>query len=267
VFCGYRRHRFHLLVERARRLLPPAARLGAVATLARLYPKLDRAPRLLRAKATLTELSLESGLGYFRTLARIQDERRCGLYAPGVAGALAGRTPGARIAALMAESGSDEPLAQAQYVDLATWLPGMMLTKVDRTSMAHGLEVRCPLLDHRLVDWGFSLPPGLKLRGGTGKLVLRRALQDWLPGEVLARPKQGFATSLAGTLRAGMPAVRARLLGPGLLDAGLFAGAAVERLLAEHASGRFDHAQPLWSLLVLEGFLANPARALPQAAA
>jgi asparagine synthase (glutamine-hydrolysing) len=263
VFAGYRRYRFHLLVERARRLLPPAARRGAVATLARLYPKLDRAPRLLRAKHTLTELSLESGLGYFRTMARIQDERRRDLYAPLQAAALGGHDPGARISALMAESGQDEPLAQAQYVDLQTWLPGMMLTKVDRTSMAEGLEVRCPFLDHRLVSWGLGLPPSLKLGGGGGKRVLKRALEAWVPRAVLYRPKQGFATSLAGPLRAAMPRLHQLLLGPGLLDAGLFNRDAVARLLAEHASGQCDHAQPLWSLLVLEGFLTGARPSLP----
>jgi len=263
VFAGYRRHRFHLLVERARRLLPPAARRGAVATLARLYPKLDRAPRLLRAKHTLTELSLDSGLGYFRTMARMQDERRRGLYAPLQAAAVAGHDPGARVAALMAESGSDEPLAQAQYVDLQSWLPGMMLTKVDRASMANGLEVRSPLLDHRLVAWGLALPAGLKLRGASGKLVLKKALEAWVPPEVLYRPKQGFATGLAGPLRAGMPRLRERLLGPALLDSGLFAADAIARLLGEHESGRFDHAQPIWSLLVLEGFFNSEMRAMP----
>jgi asparagine synthase (glutamine-hydrolysing) len=234
-----------------------------VATLARLYPKLDQAPQLLRAKHTLTELSLDSGLGYFRTMARTQDEQRRALYTPRQASIVAGHNPGARIAGLMEESGCEDPLAQAQYVDLHTWLPGMMLTKVDRASMANGLEVRCPLLDHRLVSWGLSLPPRLKVRGKSGKVVLKRAMEAWLPREVLYRPKQGFATSLAGPLRARMPLLGDRLLGPSLLDSGLFSRDAVSRLLREHESGRFNHAQPLWSLLVLEGFFASEIQGVP----
>jgi asparagine synthase (glutamine-hydrolysing) len=200
-------------------------------------------------------------------MARVQDEQRRALLAPQVASALGDHDPAARVAALMAESGSDDALAQAQYVDLATWLPGMMLTKVDRTSMASGLEVRAPLLDHRLVDWGLSLPAALKLRGGEGKLVLKRALEPWLPRAVLHRPKQGFAMPLGDVLRHGIARVRGRLLGSVMLDTGLFQGRAIARLLDEHEAGRGDHAQVLWSLLVFEGFLASEMAGLRHEAA
>jgi asparagine synthase (glutamine-hydrolysing) len=268
VFAGYRRHRWHMLVDAARRVLPAGVRRGFVASLAQVYPKLDRAPRFLRAKHTLTELSLDSALGYWRTMARVQDVQRRALLSPGVAGIVDGYDPAARVGALMEESGSEDALAQAQYVDLATWLPGMMLTKVDRTSMASGLEVRAPLLDHGIVDWGLSLPAALKMRGGQGKLVLKRALEPWLPRGVLYRPKQGFATPLGGMLRAAIGGVRARLLGPIMLDSGLFQARAIARLLDEHESGRFDHAQGLWSLLVFQGFLASEMAAIrPEEAA
>ena len=257
VFAGYRRHRWHSLVSAARRLLPDTARRGFVASLARAYPKLDRAPRFLRAKHTLTELSLDAAASYYRTMVRVQDERRLALLSPGLRSAVDGHDPAATVAAVMADSGSDDPLAQAQYVDLGTWLPGMMLTKVDRTSMASSLEVRSPLLDYRLVEWGLSLPAGHKLRGGEGKLVLKRALEPWLPREVLYRPKQGFATPLGAILRQGIDQVRARLLSPAMLDSGLFHAPAITRLLDEHASRQFDHAQTLWSLLTFEGFLVS----------
>jgi asparagine synthase (glutamine-hydrolysing) len=257
VFAGYRRHRWHSLVSAARRLLPDTARQGFVAHLARAYPKLDRAPRFLRAKHTLTELSLDAAASYYRTLVRVQDERRLALLSPALRNELDGHDPAASVAAVMADSGSDDPLAQAQYVDLATWLPGMMLAKVDRTSMASSLEVRSPLLDHRLVEWGLSLPAGHKLRGGKGKVVLKRALEPWLPREVLYRPKQGFATPLGAVLRNGVDQVRARLLSPTMLDSGLFHAPAITRLLEEHASRQFDHAQTLWSLLTFEGFLVS----------
>jgi len=257
VFAGYRRHRWHSLVAGARRLLPEAARKTLIASLARAYPKLDRAPRFLRAKHTLTELSLDAAASYYRTMARMQDEQRRLLLSPRLRAGLDGHDPAALVAAAMADSGSDDPLAQAQYADLATWLPGMMLTKVDRTSMAASLEVRSPLLDHRLVEWGLSLPAGLKLRGGEGKAVLKRALEPWLPRAVLYRPKQGFATPLGEVLRAGIGQVRARLLGPTMLDSGLFHPPAIARLLDEHAARHFDHAQALWSLLTFEGFLTS----------
>ena len=257
VFAGYRRYRWHRLVEAARAVLPAPARRRVIGGLARLYPKLDRAPRWLRAKYTLTELSLDSAVGYYRTVARVHDDRRLALFSPALRARLDGHDPAARVAALMRESGSDEPLRQAQYVDMQTWLPGMMLVKVDRASMANSLEVRSPFLDHELVAWGLSLPAALKLGGGEGKRVLKRALEPYLPREVLYRPKQGFAASLAGVFRRGAERVRPRLLGATMADSGLFDLAAISRLLDEHESGRLDHSAALWLLLVFEGFLAG----------
>ena len=259
VFGGYRRYRWHVLVEGARTLLPAGMRRHAIGTLARLYPKLDRAPRWLRAKHTLTELSLESALGYARTVTKVQRERRRALFSPALAAALDGHDPTARMPALMQQAGTRDALAQAQYVDLHTWLPGDILTKVDRASMANSLEVRSPFLDHDFYAFGLSLPPSLKLAGGTGKHVLKRALSSLLPRELLYRPKQGFATSPAATFRAQAERLRSRLLGEAMAGSGLFALPALARLIDEHAAGAFDHGAALWLLLVFEGFLAAEA--------
>ncbi len=256
VFAGYRRHRWHMLVEAGRRHLPPRLR-GPVSALARLYPKLDRAPRFLRAKHTLTELGLTSALGYYRTMARTSDERRRGLLHPAMTSSLHGYDPSDRFVRLMDAADGGDALAQAQQVDIETWLPGQMLTKVDRTSMASGLEVRSPLLDPRLVAFGLGLPASLKVKGGRGKAVLREAVAPWLPADILARPKQGFAMPLGGTLRRDMARVRTALCAPSLMDQRLLRPEAVGRLLDEHESGRFDHAQPIWLLLVLAGFVAS----------
>ena len=168
-----------------------------------------------------------------------------------------GPESGARIAALMEESGSEDPLMQAQYTDLQTWLVGGILTKVDRASMANSLEVRAPILDYRFVEWGLSLPSNLKLRGGEGKYIFKKALEPLLPRQVLYRPKQGFSTSLAAPFRAGIDRLRERLLGPAMLDSGLFERPAIARLLDEHETANFDHSMALWQLLVFEGFLMH----------
>jgi asparagine synthase (glutamine-hydrolysing) len=264
VFAGYRRYRWHLLIEAVRRWLPAPVRGRAIGTLARAWPKLDRAPRWLRAKYTLSELSLDSTLGYLRTMTQVHAAERRGLLAPGLRAELDGYDPTARVVELMEQCGSEDALLAAQSIDLATWLAGRMLVKVDRASMAHGLEVRTPLLEPGLVEWGLALPQRLKLRRGVGKYVLRRALAGDLPHQVLDRPKQGFAASLAGLFRREAGRVRARLLGETLLDCGLFARHSIEGLLREHESGARDHSQALWLLLVFEGFLAagaaGPAR-------
>ena len=196
-------------------------------------------------------------------MTRVHDAQRRALYSPALAARLAGYDSGARIAALMEESGTDDPLLQAQYTDLQTWLVGGILTKVDRASMANSLEVRAPILDYRFVEWGLSLPSNIKLRGGEGKYIFKKALEPLLPRQVLYRPKQGFSTSLAAPFRAGIGRLRDRLLGPAMLDSGLFQQPAIARLLDEHESAAFDHSMVLWQLLVFEGFLAHE---LPAAA-
>jgi asparagine synthase (glutamine-hydrolysing) len=261
VFAGYRRYQWHLIVEAMRRFLPASIRRHAVGNLARFYPKLDRAPRWLRAKYTLTELSLDSALGYYRTVARVEDEERRRLMSPGFLRSIEGYRSSSRIKRLMDESGSDEPLAQAQYADMKTWLSGDILTKLDRTSMANSLEVRAPLLDHTLVSWAMDLPRSLLLRGGERKYVLRRAARQLLPQQILDHPKQGFAGSLRSQFRgAGAARVRKRLLGETMMDCGYFEAAGLSRCIDEHDRGTFDHSEALWSLLVFEGFLGSSSR-------
>ena len=149
-----------------------------------------------------------------------------------------------------------DPLLQAQLTDLATWLPGDILTKVDRASMASSLEVRAPFLDHEFLSWGLRLPAGLKIGAGGGKHILKQALEPLLPHDILYRPKQGFTSDLAPLFRAQMARVRGLVLGPVMLESGLFDGAAISRLLDAHESGTRDHAQIIWLLLAFEGFLA-----------
>ncbi len=258
VFAGYRRYRWHRLTEAVRAYIPAPLRRSFLGPLARAYPKLDWAPRWLRAKYTLTELSLDLAAGYLRTVTRVHDAQRRALFSPLLAARLDGHDPGARIPALMDEAGTDDPLLQAQYADIHTWLVGDILTKVDRASMANSLEVRAPILDYRFVEWGLGLPSRLKLRGGEGKYIFKRALRPLLPDKLLYRPKQGFATSLAAPFRAGIGGAQ-RLLGAPMLDSGLFERPALARLLDEHEAAAFDHSTVLWQLLVFEGFLAHEA--------
>jgi asparagine synthase (glutamine-hydrolysing) len=258
LFAGYRRYQWHVLTESVRRVLPGSVRRQAIGTLAKVYPKLDRAPRWLRAKTTLTEISLDSALGYYRTMAKVADEQRRQLLSSDLRYKLDGYDPAGRIGQLISDSGSDEPLCQAQYVDLKTWLIGDILTKVDRASMANSLEVRVPLLDHEFVSWAMSLPRSFLLRNGQRKYLLRRAAARLLPGHVIDRPKQGFAQPLKEQFR-GTGAVRLRrhLLGDAMADSNYFDLATISRWIDEHDRGAFDRSAGLWSLLVFEGFLSK----------
>ena len=270
---GYRRYQFHVLADAVRSYIPGPLRRGVIGQLARVYPKLDRAPRWLRAKHTLTEISLDSALGYFRTVCKVHSERRRALFSARLEADLDGYDSSALVTSVMDGVDDADPLRQAQIVDLNTYLPGDILTKVDRTSMAASLEVRAPFLDHDFVDWGLGLPAGLKRRGGQGKYILKKAMEPFLPSEILYRTKQGFDTPLAEQFRLGADRLRARLLGDAMLGSGLFQAEALAQMIDEHAAQRLDHSGVLWLLLVFEGFLhehqqaRRPALGLARSAA
>lgn len=257
-FAGYRRYLWHTNEAAVRRLLPQALRGPVFGTLARYYPRLNRAPRWLRARSTFFELSLDAADAYINNIATIPDPIRLGLYSNKFRSELQGYHPRTIFQDLMRRAPADEPLIQAQYADLKTWLPGRMLVKVDRASMAHGLEVRNPLLDYNLVQWGLSLPDELKCHGGNYKIVLKKALEPYLPPELLNRPKRGFSIPLSDWLRGPLRnAARASLGSAALLDTGWFDAGALTRLVDDHMTGERDHSAPIWSLMVLERFLAR----------
>jgi asparagine synthase (glutamine-hydrolysing) len=132
-----------------------------------------------------------------------------------------------------------------QLLDVETYLPGDLLPKSDIASMAHSLELRSPLLDHRVVELGVSLPETLK----RGKLALRRAFADDLPMSVANRGKTGFGVPLARWFRTDLRELAEDAL---LTDRGWFERSAIERLLADHAAGRADNGHRLWTLVMLE---------------
>ncbi len=164
-------------------------------------------------------------------------------------------------------AGTDDPLALIQYLDLKTYLVGDINTKVDRASMAHSLEVREPLMDHKLVEWLATLPSSLKVRGQEGKFLLKKALEPQLPTEVLYRPKMGFAVPLARWFRGPLKQrVRDAVLGPRLAATGWFDRGYLNHLIDAHQSGARDYSAPLWTLLMFEAFLRNVVDDQPAAA-
>ena len=151
-----------------------------------------------------------------------------------------------------------EALSRVQYLDMKTYLVGDILTKVDRASMAHGLEVRVPLLDHKLVEWISGLPASFKLHGHEGKYVFKKSLEPYLSNDVLYRDKMGFAVPLASWFRGPLrERLDNALMGPVLSDSGLFNRTFIREMLDQHQSGRRDHSASLWTLLMLNPFYAT----------
>ena len=145
-----------------------------------------------------------------------------------------------------------EPLQQMLYVDLKTWLPDDLLVKADKMTMANAQELRVPFLDHRLVEFAATLPPALKIRGGQGKAVLRDAMASVVPDAILHRSKKGFPVPTRRLLRELRGFCREVLLDRSSACRSWFDRKAIEGLLEEHATGRVERDQEIWSLLVLE---------------
>lgn len=263
LFAGYRRYALHAGAERVRRLIPAAVRRPLFGLLGRAYPKADWAPRHFRAKTTFQELALETSDAYFQAVSVINDDLRARLFSPAFRRELQGYGAGEVLRGHMRRVDTDDVVLQTQYLDMKTWLPGGILVKVDRASMANSLEVRAPLLDCRLADWSAGLAPGLKLGGGEGKVVLKRAVEPLVDHDLLYRPKQGFSMPLARWFRGALQSrLWAMAEGSILEESGIFDMNEVCRLVREHAVGRRDHSAALWLLLMFEAFLSHAAGSL-----
>lgn len=263
-FGGYRRYRMHLGEERARAALPLGLRSAIFGPLGRWYPKADWAPRAFRAKTTFQSLGFDSVGAYANSMAILRADERELLYSPAFKRELAGYRAAEVFRHHARQAQTDDPLALVQYIDYKTWLVGDINTKVDRASMANALEVREPLLDHRLIEWAGSLPSSLKIRHQEGKWLLKKASESRLPAGILYRPKKGFSVPLARWLRGPLKArMQERVLGDRLLGTGYFDQRCLERMVGEHLSGLRDFSAPLWSLLMFDAFLVNAGLAQP----
>ncbi|MCA8967317.1 MAG: asparagine synthetase B, partial [Planctomycetes bacterium] len=247
-FGGYRRYLFDVRENRARRLLPRSLwRLFGA-----LYPKADWLPRALRAKRTLQNLALEPAVAYARSVSAHLPEEVFGVLRP-EHHAAAGDPHQPLIDAYDA-AGDLSPLHRMVSTDLATWLPGDILVKADRASMAVSLEVRCPFLDHVLLEQAARVPVAWQLEGGRTKAFLRGALRARLDAAALARKKQGFSVPLRAWCQGAVGDAVQAALGDGALGEWVDP-AVVGKLLARHRQGVADHGEMLWAVLVFARFL------------
>ncbi len=254
VFAGYEwRYGLNLLESRVRGWLPRGLRSRVLAPLAAVWPKADRLPRALRWKFFLRNLSLDAETAYFhdmslftpgdkRLLVTDQFRRSLGGYDP----FLGFRRHFDRVRGL-------DHLSRILYVDLKTYLANDILVKVDRMAMANSLEVRSPLLDHRILEFAATLPSEMKYRRGTSKYLLKRHAERRAPASVIHRPKMGFSIPLSDWLRGELRGTAADLLlSERALERGYFRPEQVDTLWAHHQSGRRNYPHQLWTLMVLE---------------
>ena len=257
-FAGYRRYRWFRYEERMRSVMPLLLRRPLFGALGRLYPKADWAPKVLRAKTTFEALARDTVEGYFHGVSLLSDAQRQRLFSPSFRRELQGYQAVEVLRRHAAVAPTDDPLSLVQYLDMKTYLVGDILTKVDRASMAHALEVREPLLDHELMGWVSGLPVDLKLRGTEGKYLLKKAMEPYLPHDVLYRKKMGFSVPLAGWFRGPLAAtIRAVVLSERLASTGLFNQDYLREVVEAHQSGTRDYSVILWTVLMFDAFLGQ----------
>jgi asparagine synthase (glutamine-hydrolysing) len=263
LFGGYDRYRAVALAAMLDRL-PAGPRGWLGGPLARAVPASSRAKtRLRRVRRWLEALGDPPGSRYLRWMTSFDESTRVGLYADDLLDRLAacgardpaGADPSSILTRALGAAPGRDPATRAMVADLLTYLPGDLLFKVDMASMAHSLECRSPMLDHRVVELALAMPlkRKLRLRGGRSKVILKRAFADLLPPAIRHRPKMGFGVPIDRWFRGPLKdELRAVLLDPIALGRGLFRPEAVGRLIDEHVDGKRDHAYRLWALLMLE---------------
>jgi len=250
-FAGYPRHLGALLLERYQKL-PRWFRVGVVPGLIPDRQGRGRFFRRLRRMNEASLLTLERAYCSFIEIHSPED--KAALRGRGLTSLLGSHdSRQALVDLLKAGRGGDETLGRLLYTDLNAYLPDDLLVKIDRMTMAHGLEGRSPLLDHRLVEYAARLPAKYKVHGRTLKYLLKSIARDFVPPELIDRPKQGFAVPVGEWFRGELKPLVSRLLASsrfvamGWLDRG-----AVDAFWAEHLSGDRNHRHKLWGLINLE---------------
>lgn len=200
----------------------------------------------------LDALSEPSGRRYARLVSCFKPEHKRGIYTDEMCEQVECVDSYELIDRAFTASSSPSLVGKLMDVDIHTYLPGDILVKVDIATMACSLEARCPFLDHHLMEWAAALPVQLKLRGATTKFLLKKAMEPWLPRELLHRSKQGFGVPMATWLRTDFrDLARDVLTDDTARSRGLFRPDAIAAMLAEHDQGH-NHASLLWALIQFE---------------
>ncbi len=266
LFLGYDRYRAVRLASYADRLPQPIRQLLGLGGLlpGSVQPRTARR----RVKRLLAGLRLDPAQRYLAWISIFGRQQRRELYTQRLRQQLGEFNADQFLLALYGSTGPADFVSRTAFVDTLSYLPCDILTKVDRASMAYGLEARSPLLDHHVVELAVRMPRNVKQSLRTSKRILKRTFSDLLPPSVSQRPKMGFGVPIDAWFRSELrDLLYDVVLSKQAIERGHFDEAALTRLVHEHATGTADHASRLWSLLVLElwqrHFLDGPAPDAP----
>ena len=254
--AGYRKYKLHHRERGVRRLFPAAVRRGVFRPLSRLYPKADWLPRPLRAKSTLRNLAAGDAEAIYLSRAAHDPEMSLSLIRPEARAV--GYDPFTLIDDFHRRSDAPDALSRELYVDIKTYLVDDILVKVDRASMAVGLEVRVPILDHEFMEFAAAIPSGLKLRGGSGKYLFKEAVRPILGAEVVDRPKMGFSVPLGDWFRGPLRAMTEdTLFAPDSFIRSVLDTGVVHRMWRAHQAGLGRMESMIWAVFMLEQWGRN----------
>jgi len=254
MFAGYSfRYVPHALESRAARLLPGRAGRALAAFGARVWPRSPSLPRALRLGRTLDNLSVDRATAYYNDLCFMRPWEARSILGLDPAGSPADNATFNTVTDAYRACPSTDDVQRAEYADMKIYLPNDPLVKVDRMSMAHSLEVRCPLLDRRIVEFAFRVPVSTKMPQLQPKALLRRVARGRIPDDVLNLPKKGFTAPVAEWM-AGPYADRfeSEVLGSNSFTSALVDRKYVARLFHDHRTHKRDYAYALWAVWMLE---------------
>ena len=252
-FGGYRRYRENETRRAIRQLVPEDKAASFFAAAGRMAPDGKWLPKPLRLRPLFRSAAEEPMAAYWKEMSICDPALKAELYSGAFQSALAGYDAISAIRACFERSAQWDSTSQLQYTDFKTYLADGILTKVDRASMAHGLEVRVPLLDHTLVEFIARLPSSSKVAWGRGKRLLKQSLRGLVPSQILDRRKRGFTPPLLRWLAGSTGDLFERRVLAGDPFVSRFLDMdAVGRLWSDHRAGVRDRAQLIWSILALE---------------
>jgi asparagine synthase (glutamine-hydrolysing) len=252
-FGGYSfRYVPHIVEGAIRRLLTPGMR-EAMGWLGERWPRSRRLPRALRVATLLDNISVDAPTAYFADLCITKPRTVQRLLGGWEERPLSENSVFDAVTAPYRRCSSRSDVQRAQYADLKIYLANDVLVKVDRMSMAHGLEVRSPLLDYRLVELAFRIPASMKMPRLQAKHLLRQVARTRLPDAVLKLPKRGFHPPMGQWIAGPHKAMFVDdVLGPGSFSASVLDVGVVRQLLDAHCRGEADHSMPLWAIWMME---------------
>ena len=251
-FAGYSKYYTDHVENRLRGLFPAGVRQNLFPGLARLAGLINSGPTR-KAKSLLGTLALDPDEAFFITNSFFRRDVWNDLVTGELKRETQGYDPADITRAHYKNADTDDHLSSILYTDIKTYLPGDILVKVDRMSMANSLETRAPLLDYRVVEYAAQIPAALKLYGKEKKYILKKAFERMLPEDILYRKKMGFSVPLAHWLRHELrPTVEQFLLSSNSGVANFFEPAGIRNLWQRHLAGDDQFTQELWSLLAFE---------------